>query len=182
MKLFLNLFSLISKIAQVYYRIFRDKSSKIVFFKVSRLVLIYSLLFIHEEYRNWEHSIIIITVTWHCHEILIVFYRSYTSTKDWKLKTKALFFTEGHKMVTAIKWQKHKERQVPYSFILCIRSEFLNLGNTDLWPLLWGLPGHSKTLSIPGFSATLCHKCATLSYIVNIKWQHNPTFIKAGYR
>ena len=67
-------------------------------------------------------------------------------------------------------------------FILCIRSEFLNLGNTDLWPLLWGLPGHSKTLSTPGFSATLCHKCATLSYIVNIKWQHNPTFIKAGYR
>ena len=52
MKLFLNLFSLISKTAQVYYRIFRDKSSKIVFFRVSRLVLIYSLLFIHEEYRN----------------------------------------------------------------------------------------------------------------------------------
>ena len=71
---------------------------------------------------------------------------------------------------------------MPYYFILCISSEFLSLGNTDLWPLLWELPGHSKMFSVPGFSATLRHKRATLPYNVNIKRQHNHTFITAGYR
>lgn len=128
-----------------------------------------SLLLIHENCRNWEYSAIFTTV-WCAMKFFIVFYKSYRSTKDWKLKTKTLFFTTGHLSIIG-GWKNTKKKNVCSALLFCVLNESFStlvLLTLEVF-IVGGCPAHSKIFSIPGFYATLYHKCASSSYHVKQK-------------
>lgn len=103
-------------------------------------------------------------------KFLLLFYKRYRSTKDWKLKTKTLVL--HHRSFEHHRWlKKHKEKNVCSALLLCVLNESfspLALLTLEVF-VVGGCPAHGEIFSIPGFYATLDHKCASLSYYLKQK-------------